>query len=181
MSDELRSDNKIVGQWVGMVVEGLWAEPILVASVYNYCHHRAGLADSVAAAAHQLSAGAVIAGGDWNFSRTCDGTPEGNGCGTPAFQRLERELGLVNVLAVDPAGRPRETPSWPTHSGSSIPRMPRQLDQVFADAETARHLSVSVDGSNLRHHGKYLSDHAILAASIIPDSLTPSRGTSPGR
>lgn len=181
VGDELRSDNKIVGQWVGMVVEGLCAEPVLVASVYNYCHHGAGLADSVAAAAHRLSNGAVIAGGDWNFSRTCDGTPEGAGCGTPAFQRLERELGWVNVLPVDQAGLSREMPSWPTHAGRSIPRLPRQLDQVFADAETARRLSVSVDGNNFRHHGKYLSDHAILAASIIPDGLTPSRGASPGR
>lgn len=178
---EIRSDNEIVGQWVGMVVEGLCAEPVLVASVYNYCHHRARVADSVAAAAQRLSAGAVIAGGDWNFSRTCDGTPDGEGCGTPAFQRLERELGWLNVLPVDDAGLPREVPSWPTHAGRNNPRMPRQLDQVFADAETARYLSVSVDRSRLRRRGTYLSDHAILAASITPAGPTPSRGPSPGR
>lgn len=106
MSDELRSDNKIVGQWVGMVVEGLWAEPILVASVYNYCHHRAGLADSVAAAAHQLSAGAVIAGGDWNFSRTCDGTPRGKWLwhsGVPAPRTRTR---LGQRAARGPSGTP---------------------------------------------------------------------------
>lgn len=148
--DALTSQGNIVGQWAGAVVEGLLAKPVFVASVYNYLPYQAGVAESVWAAARRLCEGTVIAGGDWNFSRSCDGRPEGPGSGTPAFEYLERDLGWHNVLPLDQRGLAHEVPTWPMHAGRNNPRMPRQLDHVFADPATARHLSVSVDDADFR-------------------------------
>lgn len=131
---------------------------ILIASVYNYSADPIRMAQALQDLANNYTEGHLVAGGDWNMSRSLDDDEQLKHLGSSAFDAISKSFSWKNVL---PGSSGTEVPTWPL---SKLPSRPRQLDHLFvklpAGIEADCQVKVPAPGQAA------LSDHALLAATI---------------
>ncbi|MGR6092254.1 endonuclease/exonuclease/phosphatase family protein [Brevibacterium sp. CSND-B09] len=152
------SDGTLDSEVVIATVEDGTGSIFSIAAVYNYSSWPHVLTDAQDFT-DRHSEGRLVIGGDFNMARMLDDDKELQHLGSVAFDRINHDLGWVEV---SPGSAEDEVPTWPV--GPSAGNRPRQLDHVFVKGLDEFSVECSViipPEEDVR-----LSDHALLRTHL---------------